>query len=50
MLLLAGIAASLAVVFIVPRLRFLGGGSDQSLGSMSQQWLAEHRASRPSRP
>jgi hypothetical protein len=34
------------VIVLLPRLRVPGGVNASSLGSMSQQWVAEQRASR----
>lgn len=46
MLLILGGLVTLAAVMILPRLRLAGGGDAQNLGWMSEQWLAEYRASR----
>jgi hypothetical protein len=45
MLLLIGIAVVLIAVLIIPRMRVPGGVNSANLGWMSEQWLAEHRAS-----
>jgi hypothetical protein len=42
----AGIA--LAAILIIARMRAPGGVNTGHLGYMSEQWLAEHRASHPS--
>lgn len=44
LLILGGVIASIAVV-IVPRMRVPGGMNGSTPGWMSEQWLAEHRAS-----
>jgi len=36
---------ALVVLAFVPRLRVPGGVNEAQLGWMSEQWLAEHRAS-----
>jgi len=43
MLLIAG--AVVAVIVVVARMRLPGGVNASSLGWMSEQWLAAHRAS-----
>jgi hypothetical protein len=48
MLPLLGVLVTLAAVLIVPRVRAAGNAHAVDLGWMSEQWLAEHRASRPS--
>ena len=45
MLFIVGVAVALLAVVIVPRMRVLGGVNSANLGWMSEQWLAEHRAS-----
>jgi hypothetical protein len=45
MLFIVGIVIALIAVVIIPRLRVHGGVNSATLGWMSQQWLAEHRAS-----
>jgi len=45
MLFIVGIVIALIAVVIIPRLRVPGGVNSATLGWMSQQWLAEHRAS-----
>ena len=46
MLFILGVVIVLiAVVVIIPRLRVPGGTDSANLGWMSEQWLAEHRAS-----
>jgi hypothetical protein len=45
MLFIVGIVIALIAVVVIPRLRVPGGGNSATLGWMSQQWLAEHRAS-----
>jgi hypothetical protein len=44
MLILGALIAWIAIV-IVPRMRVPGGANEGALGWMSEQWLAEHRAS-----
>jgi hypothetical protein len=44
MLFIVGISIALIAV-IIPRLRGPGGVNAANLGWMSEQWLAEHRAS-----
>jgi hypothetical protein len=46
MLLILGGLVTLAAVMILPRLRLPGGVDAHDLGWMSEQWLAEYRASR----
>jgi hypothetical protein len=46
LLILGAVIASIAVV-IIPRMRAPGGVNGSALGWMSEQWLAEHRASHP---
>lgn len=45
MLLMAGAVVLLIAVGILPRLRVPGGDNGNPFGSMSEQWLAEQRAS-----
>jgi len=45
MLFLVGLVTALIGVVIVPRMRVLSRANSPSLGWMSEQWLAEHRAS-----
>lgn len=45
MLFIVGIVIALIAVVVIPRLRVPGGVNSATLGWMSQQWLAEHRAS-----
>ena len=44
LLILGAVIASVAMV-IIPRMRVPGGVNGSALGWMSEQWLAEHRAS-----
>ena len=46
MLLIVGAVIALSAVVIVARVRVPGGVNDGTLGWMSEQWLAEHRASK----
>ena len=46
MLLIVGAVIALIAVAIVARVRVPGGVNDGTLGWMSEQWLAEHRASK----
>ena len=48
MLLLIGVLITLIAAVIVPRVRVPGGVSSHKLGSMSGEWLVEHRASHSS--
>jgi hypothetical protein len=48
MLLFIGILTAMMVAAIIIRLRVPGGVNDANLGWMSQQWLAEQRASHSS--
>ncbi len=45
MLFLVGAAIVLIAIGIIPRMRVPGGVHSANLGWMSEQWLAEHRAS-----
>ena len=45
MLFIVGVVSVLIAVVIAPRMRLPGGVNSANLGSMSEQWLAEHRAS-----
>ena len=45
MLLIVGLVIVLIAVVIIPRMRVPGGMNASTLGWMSEQWLAEHRAS-----
>jgi hypothetical protein len=45
MLLIVGLVMALIAVVIIPRMRLPGGVNAANLGWMSEQWLAEHRAS-----
>ena len=45
MLFIVGIVIASIAVVVIPRLRVPGGVNAATLGWMSQQWLAEHRAS-----
>ena len=45
MLFIVGVVTVLIAVVIAPRMRLPGGVNSANLGSMSEQWLAEHRAS-----
>jgi hypothetical protein len=44
MLFIVGVAIVLVAVVSIPRMR-VRGGVNAHLGCMSEQWLAEHRAS-----
>jgi len=44
MLFIVGVILLLVAVVIIPRLRVPDGVKAAPLGSMSEQWLAEHRA------
>jgi hypothetical protein len=48
MLFILGVVILLIGIFIIPRLRVPGGVDAARLGWMSEQWLAEHRASHSS--
>ena len=43
-MLIVGAVIVLIAVVIIPRMRVPGSGSRSTLGWMSEQWLAEHRA------
>jgi hypothetical protein len=45
MLFIVGIVIALIAVVFIPRMRVPGGVNSANLGWMSEQWLAEHRAS-----
>lgn len=45
MLFIVGVVTVLIVVVILPRMRMPGGVNSAKLGWMSEQWLAQHRAS-----
>jgi hypothetical protein len=45
MLFIVGVVVVLTAAVIIPRMRVPGGVNSADLGWMSEQWLAEHRAS-----
>jgi hypothetical protein len=45
MLLIVGVLIVLIVVVVIPSMRATGGVNASPIGWMSEQWLAEHRAS-----
>jgi len=45
MFIILGVGIVLIAVGIIPRMRVPGGVNSADLGWMSEQWLAEHRAS-----
>jgi len=45
MLLIVGLVIVSVAVVVLPRIRVTGGVNAAPLGWMSEQWLAEHRAS-----
>jgi hypothetical protein len=45
MLFIVAVVIVLAGIVIIPRMRVPGGVNAAHLGWMSEQWLAEHRAS-----
>ena len=45
MLFILGVVIVLIAVVIIPKMRLPGGVNFANLGWMSEQWLAEHRAS-----
>jgi len=45
MLFIVGVVIVLIAVVFIPRTRVPGGVNSANLGWMSEQWLAEHRAS-----
>ena len=47
MLLIVGGVIALIAVVIIPKLQVPAGVNASTLGWMSEQWLAEHRVSRP---
>jgi hypothetical protein len=48
MLFIIGALVTLAAVVTVVKVRVPGGVDNASLGWVSEQWLAEHRMTRPS--
>jgi hypothetical protein len=46
--LIISILLLLTAVLVIARVRLPGGVNEAKLGCMSQQWLAEYRASHPS--
>lgn len=48
MLLVIGALITLTAAVTISRVRVTGGVNAAEIGWMSEQWLAEHRASRPS--
>ena len=46
MLFITGFVILLIAVVIIPRMRVPGGMNSANLGWMSEQWLADHQASR----
>jgi hypothetical protein len=47
LIIIVGVLITAAAVLRVVRLRMAGFGHTPYLGSMSEQWLAEHRAEHP---
>jgi hypothetical protein len=47
-ILTVGVLITLTATVLIPRVRLRSGVSAPNLGWMSEQWLAEHRASHPS--
>jgi hypothetical protein len=45
MVFIVGVVTVLIAVVVIPRMRVPGGLHSTNLGWMSEQWLAEHRAS-----
>jgi hypothetical protein len=45
MLFIVGVVIVSIAVVIIPKMRVPGGVNSANLGWMSEQWLAEHRAS-----
>ena len=45
LLFLVGLVIAVTAVVIIPRMRVPGGAYSVGLGWMSEQWIAEHRAS-----
>jgi hypothetical protein len=45
-IIIGGALLLLLGIVVIPKLRVPGGVNDKNLGWMSEQWLAEHRASR----
>jgi hypothetical protein len=45
MLFIVALIITLIAVLFIPRMRVPGGVNTANLGRMSEQWLAEHRAS-----
>ena len=50
MLIIVGIVIGSVAVAIIPAMRVAGGVNASPLGWMSEQWLAEHRASHTESP
>lgn len=46
-MLFIGVLSTVIAVVIISRMRVFGGISDADFGWMSDQWLAEYRASNP---
>ena len=47
LLIIAGVLITATTVLCVVRVRMPGSGHPPYLGSVSEQWLAEHRAEHP---
>jgi hypothetical protein len=47
MLIFLGVLATLTTALVIHRVRVSGRANAANLGEVSEQWLAEHRASHP---
>lgn len=47
MLILFGVLVTLTTALVIRKVRVPGGVNAANLGEVSEQWLAEHRASHP---
>ena len=47
MLIFIGVMITLTTALIIRKVRVPGGVNSSNLGEVSEQWLAEHRASHP---
>jgi hypothetical protein len=47
MLIFLGVLAALTTAVVIHRVRVAGRADAANLGEVSEQWLAEHRASHP---
>jgi hypothetical protein len=47
MLIFIGVVVTLSTVLVIRKVRAAGRADADNLGEVSEQWLAEHRASHP---